>query len=713
MLSALIAAFAGATGCGSGTVHSPFEVDAGSDAGAAGAPDTDGGLNVGEDAGDPTLGGPCADDAQCDDALPCTTDHCDQSLQRCRHVPDDTVCADDVYCNGEEVCDPKLGCRAGPPVACADSDPCTIDTCVEKTQSCSRAPRDADGDGDPIWNCAGGGDCDDTDPTVSSKANEICGNSKDDNCDGQVDEAGCVTPDHDTCSDALVIDATGFTSLSLAATKLDYPTQCAPAGQNLGDVVVALKVPAGPAQDIDIVALSNTSLVSLATAAGCGEPAGVECAPSVPTTGGALSRLHLYALAPGVYPLYVAGSAEPDVALAVTFSTATAPPSNETCGTALLIVPGESQTASLLGAKPDLTSACDSASGELVYQFTLEEPKDVRVFANPLDTYGVPQLSLRNAGCTAASSELTCRNGTPTAALFARALPAGQYYLSVGASGPSDVDVRLEESAPSDPPLDEGCQTAPVLSPGETIDLTLTDHTDAVDLGCLAGAPDSTHSLTLNQTSDVLLVERISNDDTGAVSLALPTCAEQTRLACGSSSASPVRSRAFGVAAGSYRVVTESTAANPVSLTAFTRKAVPATLVALADDCSAPFEIPETGGRFKGNTANAHADFSAGCDVGNQAKYGAPDQMLHLKIKSKSRVVLDMSGSSYSTLLSVRGGATCPGTELQLSCAAGYMAARSFLDLDLDSGDYYVQVDGYAGDQGAWSLDVYVTPDSI
>jgi len=31
----------------------------------------------------------------------------------------------------------------------------------------------------------------------------------------------------------------------------------------------------------------------------------------------------------------------------------------------------------------------------------------------------------------------------------------------------------------------------------------------------------------------------------------------------------------------------------------------------------------------------------------------------------------------------------------------------------LDSGDYYVQVDGYRGDAGAWSLDVYVTPDSI
>src|SRR4051794_10174177 len=56
----LLALLGTISACGNGSVQSPFHVDAGSEAGAAGAPDTDGGLNVGEDAGDPTLGGPCA-----------------------------------------------------------------------------------------------------------------------------------------------------------------------------------------------------------------------------------------------------------------------------------------------------------------------------------------------------------------------------------------------------------------------------------------------------------------------------------------------------------------------------------------------------------------------------------------------------------------------------------------------------------------------------
>ena len=708
------------SGCGNGSVQSPFHVDAGSEAGAAGAPDTDGGLNVGMDAGDPTLGGPCADDVQCADDIPCTTDRCDQELQRCRHVPDDSECGDGVYCNGDELCDPKLGCRAGPPVTCADADPCTIDTCIEKTHSCSRAPRDSDGDGDPVWNCTGGGDCNDTDPGVNSDTKEVCANGKDDNCDGTVDETDCVSPAHDDCADALTIDASGFTSLSLAATALDYPTQCAPAGEMLGDVVVALKVPEGDAQDVDVVVRGSDSLVSLATTLDkCDHPVDVRCSPSF----GSVSRLRLYGLAPGVYPLYVAGKVGADLSLAVTFLAASTPPQNETCGTALPIEPGVSETAVLSRSTSDLTSACDpeassdeliaTKSGELVYSFTLTEARDVRVFGSPLDDYGVPELSLRNAGCKSPSNELTCRIGSPASALFARALPAGQYFLSVASSGPSDVDLRLEESAATSPPADQGCVSPPQIVSGQTLDVSLTDHVDAVDLGCLAGAPDSSHVLNLSESSDVLLVARISANDTGAVSLAAPTCSEQTRLACGTSSTSPVRAQAYAVAPGSYRAVVESALGSPVTLTAFTRKAVPATLVAFADDCSAPFEIPAAGGRFKGNTANLHADFSAGCDLGNQAQNGAADQLLHLRLETKSRVVLDMAGSKYSTMLSVRSGATCPGTELPLACAAGQAASRSFLDLDLESGDYYVQVDGYGGDAGAWSLDVYVTPSSI
>ena len=345
-----------------------------------------------------------------------------------------------------------------------------------------------------------------------------------------------------------------------------------------------------------------------------------------------------------------------------------------------------------------------------MYSFTLASSSDVRVYATPLTDFGTPQISLRQASCTPASAELTCATGAPNASLFARALPAGKYYLGVSASAPSDLELELDVRAPTRPPPDEGCVAPPALLPNQTLDLTLANHTDAVNLDCLAGAPDASYALALSERSDVLLVERIAQGDTGAVSLAAPSCSQQARLSCATSDVSPVRARASALAPGDYRVVAESASGNPVSLTAFTRRAVPEALVAVADDCSEPFQISPTGGRFRGNTANAHADFSAGCDVANQAKFGASDQLLRLELEQKSRVVLDMSGSKYSTMLSVRRGPSCPGIELTLACAAGYRGNTSFLDLVLEAGVYFVQVDGYAGDAGAWVLDVYVTP---
>lgn len=50
---------------------------------------------------------------------------------------------------------------------------------------------DADNDGYTKTNPCGLGtqnDCSDTDPTVNPGATEICGNNKDDNCNGQTDE---------------------------------------------------------------------------------------------------------------------------------------------------------------------------------------------------------------------------------------------------------------------------------------------------------------------------------------------------------------------------------------------------------------------------------------------------------------------------------------------------------------------------------------------
>jgi hypothetical protein len=142
-------------------------------------------------------------------------------------------------------------------------------------------------------------------------------------------------------------------------------------------------------------------------------------------------------------------------------------------------------------------------------------------------------------------------------------------------------------------------------------------------------------------------------------------------------------------------------------VTAFRRPAGNTAVVLGADECAGAVEIPERGGRFEGNTANQYADYAASCDYGGQTGLGAPDQMLHLVLTERRRVVFDMQGSSYDTLITLRQDDGCPGAEIEGTCAVGWIDERSFLDVTLEEGAYNVQIDGYNGSNGKWVLEVF------
>jgi len=78
--------------------------------------------------------------APCDDGIPCTDlDSCFQGA--CTPgAPLD--CADDLYCNGVEVCDLQVGCVPGDPLDLSDGVPCTLDGCDENNDIIVRTPSD-------------------------------------------------------------------------------------------------------------------------------------------------------------------------------------------------------------------------------------------------------------------------------------------------------------------------------------------------------------------------------------------------------------------------------------------------------------------------------------------------------------------------------------------------------------------------------------------
>jgi hypothetical protein len=712
-------------GCGVNRAPNPFGAGGG-DTGGAGGTGGEGGIFVGaggggiggDDAGppiDPTLGGPCVDDGQCDDGFACTLDACDKTLDRCRFSPDDQSCQNGFFCDGIERCSNKLGCVAGDPVGCDDETTCTIDACDETTHACLHAPRDADGDGDPDVHCPMGDDCDDADPTVSSKLGEVCGNAKDDNCNGMADELPCVSPHNDTCLDPLQIAASGSYALDTTGSTFDYPTTCGLGNQpGAADVVAALVLPPGPPVDVEITARTIGYPVSVAIASQCGNPATeIACAGSFAAPmGGLLSKLLARSLgAPGQVtklPIYVATAPPAAVTLDVQILPVSPVPTNETCGTATPAPIGVPFTAPIFDAKPDIASACATQLGELVYSVTLADTADIDVYASSSDGDGNPAITLRGPACNQLADELTCQIGQAPH-IFRHSLPAGTYYVSVSASAPTNVLVTVELSPPTPLPPDESCVGAPLLPHNKTVDIALTGHQDDVNFGCFTSAIDAARTLELTETSDVLLVERIAQGDLGAIQLSDAACAgAASLLACGSGAPSPVRTHKHAVPAGQYRVVAESFLGQNVQVSAFVRPAAVPLLVPFADGCADAFTIPPEGGLFQGNTANASADFNAGCDQGGVPQGTARDQLLKLVLPAPKRVVLDMAGSGYTTILDVRKGPDCPGDEMPQACAVGYYQDRSYLDLKLAAGTYFIQIDGFNLDKGAWFLDVRV-----
>ena len=698
-------------GCGEDTPPDSFlvhDTTTGGSGGEAGAATDAGGAPLEPD---PELGAPCLDDEQCDDEVDCTSDACDDDVGRCRHVPDDGQCRDDVYCDGEEICDPDRGCVEGAPVSCSDDDTCTIDRCVEATRSCEYLARDMDGDGDAVWNCRDGGDCDDQNPRVSSLHEEVCANGVDDDCDESVDETDCESPAYDSCESALAIDESGSYALSFVATSADYGQSCVDASELL-DVVIELSIPEGPPRDVDVVVESGQLVPALALRTECSEPSSeLLCSPAVERDSeDPVARLRAHSLAPGSYSLIVFGDAEGAAALSVAFEDASAPPANETCASAAPLLPGEVVSARPYAAALDHDSACGLTVGDLVYEFSLEEPSDVHLYANSLDAFGEPLLSLRSEDCSSREDELTCRSQGPQAHLFARALEPGKYSVLASSTGPSALNLLLELEPASGPPDTDDCATAPAFPASGSATIAMAEHTDSIVPGCLAGAVDAAYSLTIEEPSDVLLLQNFSEVDQTAVGLSTSDCGGPMALTCGSADVSPLRVVVVSLAPGEYRVISESAQANSVRLSVFQRPASTPVLVPFSDDCETAAVIPETGGHFSGNTATAGANYVASCDSAWSEPPGAPDQMLRLSLTEPRRVIFDMRGSEYETLLVVRRADECPGAELEFGCSPNFGLADSYLDLTLDSGDYFVQIDGYDQASGPWQLEVFTAP---
>ena len=82
-------------------------------------------------------------EGSCDDDNPCTDDFCDPPLGCVNESDDGNHCADELVCNGLEICTDGA-CLPGTPMGCDDGDACTDDSCSEVLGGCVHVTIDCD-----------------------------------------------------------------------------------------------------------------------------------------------------------------------------------------------------------------------------------------------------------------------------------------------------------------------------------------------------------------------------------------------------------------------------------------------------------------------------------------------------------------------------------------------------------------------------------------
>jgi hypothetical protein len=242
------------------------------------------------------------------------------------------------------------------------------------------------------------------------------------------------SPQGDRCAAPLALVPGERQRLDMTGFAGDVPVACA-RNDTFPDAVLAFTL--DEPQDVRFEVESSALFGAVAVTSQCGVP-GVEaaCTSGFPAVG------NVCALAAGSHFLVIRGHRPGLFDIGLSLSPASDTPHNNTCGGATELLPGEGVEGSLLCSSKEVDLTCDATGRhDVVYQFEIEETRDVELTLDALDDVR-PALALLR-GCGAEQEERWCVSN-PLGPRRIEGLAPGIYHVVVSAASPSAFTLTLD-----------------------------------------------------------------------------------------------------------------------------------------------------------------------------------------------------------------------------------------------------------------------------